>query len=202
MNRKNRIGLGICALLLTIGCKEGPATEGYPEGATVEDYADTPGLERVSVYQDAILIEQGDYLNGKRDGSWVIYNPNGNIKSIESYRNGQKHGVAVYTDAQGNIGRKEQYASGVLSGDYKLYDNRKVTEEGYYEEGKLNGMLKKYYPNGAIMQETPYVKGELHGIARWYKENGDLAIAYMYENNSLVNKDALTGLDSTATSSE
>lgn len=148
---KNLIGLGICALLLTIGCKDGPLPEGYPVGAIVEDYQDIPGLELVSVYQETALVEQGDYLNGKRDGSWVVYNPNGNIKSIESYRYGLKHGVAVYTDAQGNIVRNENYVSGTLSGDYKIFENRKVTEEGTYEAGKLSGMLKKYYPNGNIM---------------------------------------------------
>src|SRR4051812_20619517 len=52
-----------------------------PSSATKEEFTDTPGVVKVALGTDA----QGTYKDGKRDGSWIEYHPNGLVKSITSY---------------------------------------------------------------------------------------------------------------------
>ncbi len=55
-----------------------------------------PGLAFISLSDNAgNKTAGGNYLNGKREGSWVEYHPNGVIKSIITYVDGVKEGIAV-----------------------------------------------------------------------------------------------------------
>lgn len=43
----------------------------------------------------------------------------------------------------------------------------------YYENGKIDGVSKKYYENGSLQSITEYKDGEEITPTKWYDENGN-----------------------------
>ena len=158
----------------------------YPPNSEVMDYTDSPGLEKVTVMFADKIEMQGDYLNGKRNGTWTTYHANEVVKSITTFVNGQQHGIAVEMDDRGNLTKKAFYHNGQYNGDFAYYKSGKVTEKRLYVNGELNGELSKFYTSGKIMEQSIYKNGQIHGTAKWYDQDGNVTIEYKYENGVLV----------------
>ena len=81
-----------------------------------------------------------------------------------------------------------EYHNGVLHGVYRELINGTTKEERFYQNGKLEGIVKIYYDNGKIMEEGLYKNGIREGVSRWYDQEGNLSIEYEYSNGELVKK--------------
>ncbi len=81
-----------------------------------------------------IIIMQGNYREGKRNGIWKF---NTDIKRITSYKNGKKHGVEkIYTNDD-TLFSEGTYANNIKHGPWKYYNKeQKVTREISYKNGK------------------------------------------------------------------
>lgn len=66
-------------------------------------------------YPNGILKYDGAYKDNMPDGEWKFYFESGKIKSIENYQNGKQHGVFIVYDEEGNITSKMYYENGVGS---------------------------------------------------------------------------------------
>lgn len=159
-----------------------------PENAIVESYGSTTGFAQAIAKMGDITTLEGDMLDGLKHGSWTEYDNNGIPKTVTTYYMGKKQGLSLTFDGQGYVSVKSNYSDGLLHGEYKVYSRKKVTEERYYVNDQLEGVVKKYYPNGQIMQEAPYEDGQMQGIAKWYDEQGNLSFAYEYDQGELVDK--------------
>ena len=73
--------------------------------------------------------EQGSFKNGKREGAWVEYFENGQLKSNGHYKNGKYEGAWVF-----------YYESGQLYGKGNFKDERK---EGKWFHYKPDGTVDK-----------------------------------------------------------
>ena len=75
------------------------------------------------------VFEEGDLVDGRREGLWQRYHANGAVRSEIHY-----HDDAPF-------------------GDYKVYsDDGLLTEEGRWEQGVNVGHLRRFWPNGTIQQ--------------------------------------------------
>lgn len=61
--------------------------------------------------------EEGEYLNGHKEGLWRIRHGNGQICSECEYSNGKKHGIYKYWSFEGEIKNIEKYNQGIIQGD-------------------------------------------------------------------------------------
>jgi hypothetical protein len=162
----------------------------YPDDAVRIPYPDLPGMEKVTVYANGDILEEGDYLNGLKHGAWTVYNPDRRVVSrLETYYQGALQGTTLVFDRNGTIQSKTYYYNNQKHGQELIYDNRRVAEERVYENGVLNGMVKKYYRNGNLMEEAPYTNGVINGVASWYDQEGNLKFQYRYEMGELVDQD-------------
>jgi hypothetical protein len=159
-----------------------------PAGAIKEEYSDTPGLVGVVVGSPANKTASGSYLNGKRNGSWVQYYPNGLPLSITSYVNGEKEGLYAEFGNNNNLIKRCYYHKGLRHGEYKEYNYTTVKEERNYVNGKIEGITKVYYDNGKVMEEGLYKNGLRDGVSKWYDQEGKLSIEYEYKNGELTKK--------------
>ena len=127
-----RIYILLIAYLL-VSCSEkteSPASEsepgevnGIPAGAVIEEYADNPGLVKVTINDSQGKVSaNGVYLNQKREGSWVDYTPTGLVKSITSYVSGKKEGALVEFNDNGQLLRRSYYHNDLRDGEYKEYN--------------------------------------------------------------------------------
>jgi antitoxin component YwqK of YwqJK toxin-antitoxin module len=165
--------------------------------------------EKKEYYKNGNLSFKKTYnSNGKREGKWVWYYENGNIKRIENHLNGDFHGESLSYFEDGNIkwirnllhnedqGESIEYYE---NGNIKKIDNYKNNElEGksvwYYENGERkmienysnglrNGELIMYYESGNIESKFNYVDGKLQGNGEFYFENGKIE-GYIYFLNN------------------
>ena len=206
-----KIGYAILAIVLITSCtqhkndqeiKNQPSVEAtsqpatnaqvedpVPAGAFQETFEDTPGLVRLSVKDvTGAISQQGNYLNGKRDGIWSEFNTNGLLKTATSYVNGKKEGLYVELNPSGQMIKRFFYHNGLRHGEYKEFNYSNLKEERTYINGKLEGIVKIYYDGAKIMEEGAYQNGLREGISKWYDQNGNVTITYEYKKGELVKK--------------
>ena len=107
------------------------------------------GLEN---FPDEAVYEEGDLINGERNGLWKRYFPSGLLRS------------------------EIHFASGDVFGDYRLYNNTgELYEQGRWEHGMNVGKLRRFWPDGTIQQLLTFdSEGIGQGEQRHYHNNGQL----------------------------
>ena len=92
---------------------------------------------------------QGSLKNGEREGDWVHYWDNGQLKSKGNYTNGKKEGVWVHYWDNGRLSSKGNMKNGKDDGDWIHYwDNGQLKSKGNYTNGKMEGIWVAFYTNG------------------------------------------------------
>lgn len=105
-------------------------------------------------YTAGQLVEEGRYVNSKRDGVWKRYWPNGKVMSEITYAGGRPRGA------------------------YRTYyPDGRAEEQGTWDLDRNTGAFKRWHPNGQLAQDftfNPY--GVRDGVQRYYHENGQLEV--------------------------
>ncbi|MEQ9425391.1 MAG: toxin-antitoxin system YwqK family antitoxin [Cyclobacteriaceae bacterium] len=160
-----------------------------PPGSQRIPYPEKEGLVKViQTGRDGEVLQEGDYLNGIREGYWTEYHPNGIVKTMSNFKNGKLHGAYISLDSRGNITEKFSFLEGLKTGTYHKYDRGKISVTMEYQNDLVHGNVQRFYPNGNIQEESNYASGILHGKARWYDQQGNVTIEYTYENGDLIDK--------------
>lgn len=73
-------------------------------------------------YPSGILKIKGEYINGRRHGTWLSFYPDGKIWSEGVYKNGIRDGIAKTFHPNGNKNYEGYYTNGNESGVWKFYD--------------------------------------------------------------------------------
>lgn len=107
-----------------------------------------------SRYKPDQIVEEGKYVNNKKQGVWTKYFPSGQEHTIINYSNNKP------------------------SGEYKVfYENGQLEEEGIWKTNKNVGNFKRFYENGKPHQDFIFNQtGKRDGIQKYYHENGQLMI--------------------------
>lgn len=160
-----------------------------PQNGVPQIFADTPDLKKLNFF-DATgkIISTGYTKNERYAGSWVELYPNGLPKTITTYVDGKKEGLSLELTNNGQVSRQIYYHQNLKHGDYKEYNYAVLKEERFYENDKLEGLVKIFYGDGKIMEEGAYKNGTRHGISRWYDQVGTVTIEYEYDNGQLIRK--------------
>ncbi len=78
------------------------------------------------------MSRRGKFEDGKLQGAWVEYYPDGGIKSITNYLNGIKHGLYVSYDWNNRLLLTGNYVNGLLEGEWVNSRNKKT----YFQNGR------------------------------------------------------------------
>ncbi len=111
-------------------------------GETMDDLVETNGLF-YKKFTDVPFTGkitgkvQGSFRNGKKDGPWVWYHDNGQLRSKEVYKDGKFDGPYVI-----------------------YYDNGQLLSKGTWKDGKSDGLFVFYYKNGQLYGKGTYKDGE------------------------------------------
>ncbi|HET6228346.1 MAG TPA: toxin-antitoxin system YwqK family antitoxin [Bacteroidia bacterium] len=130
----------------------------------------------------------GTYKNGRREGVWIGYHPNGLVGTVEEYKDGRKNGVSIGIDMAGFYFKKDYYTNDTLDGPSIVFNHSngaKVQSEIMYKMGKLSGLKKVYYPEGTVQEEGYFINNLRNGVSKWYTQNHQLSIEYTYKNGNL-----------------
>lgn len=136
-----------------------------------------------------IKFEEGSFVNGRKEGLWKRYYPNGTAISIlANYKNNRPSGSFTKYYANGKIKEKgslilNQYRDSLV----RYYPNGQVEYRGNYnEQGKEQGKITYFYENGQIEYEYDTQNGVLSGRAVRYYENGTIKEEIHYSTSGEV----------------
>jgi hypothetical protein len=102
-------------------------------------------------------------INGKAEGLWLEWLPNGNLRYRAYWKDGKGHGKWEYFHPDGSL----RFA-------------------GVYDNDQPVGIHQGFYANGELQYEIVYVDGKRHGISLNYNENGILEKSQLYLNGEIV----------------
>lgn len=116
--------------------------------------------------------EKGELRNGKRDGVWEFFYPDGKLMARERYSLGVLQGEAVSYFPEGQLMQKENWIDDVLQDSaFYYHPNGKLHRKGRYENGVYEGCWITYYPDGNREQFGNYQKGYPEGkFLNWFED--------------------------------
>ncbi|RYY09448.1 MAG: hypothetical protein EOO36_22225, partial [Cytophagaceae bacterium] len=164
------------------------------------------------------LSSQGSYRADELVGEWKHYFANGQLERVMPYNdNGELHGTYLLYNPAGELLLKRQYVNGTpvayaspgaeaqpqviapagglvqtafangkpaVTQSYRqsypdqpstyYYSSGQVFRRIAYQKGQLSGPLISYWPSGKLMEEESYLHNELHGRCRYYRPDGTL----------------------------
>ncbi len=125
------------------------------------------------------VINDGDTINltlanGKKQGFWRYFWPNGDLKYEVYYENGEKEGLEIsYYDGQDCIEYSNTYNKGVLDGPRVMfYPNCSTRVEEMYKNGLKDGYERNFDQTGVLLTEGNFLKGELDGSYAHFDKKG------------------------------
>jgi antitoxin component YwqK of YwqJK toxin-antitoxin module len=132
-------------------------------------------------FGQTFTIADGDtinftHANGKKDGFWRYFWPNGDLKYEVFYENGEKEGLEIsYYDNQDCLEYSNTYHKGVLDGPRVMfYANCNTKLEEFYSKGLKAGYERNFDINGLVTTEANFVKGELTGTYAHFDKKGNV----------------------------
>ena len=135
-------------------------------------------------YEDGTKFCEGEYADGKRDGVWKFWHPNGLLAKEGIYRESQPKGKWVLYQEDGNVSVEENYRNGQADGRWLYYhdDGKTLIKQEEYHVGKIHGTWITWHKpdddhEGELQKAivANFKGGILHGERnRWY-DNGQMA---------------------------
>ncbi|HRY98014.1 MAG TPA: hypothetical protein P5550_03060 [Bacteroidales bacterium] len=160
-------------------------------------------------FKEGNLMSEGRLENGKYQGDWIWYNargkrsrvaqvkddqlhgrcedyhPNGVIFARSTYEHGDYNGEYREYSAQGILQLIAHYRKGTLHGDYQTFHPLGEAFPDYqyhFEEGLIQGEVRKYYPNGQLELAVSMVDGKKEGKEEQYFMHGSLKEVVHYSD--------------------
>ncbi len=130
------------------------------------------------------IIQQGFYKDGKKQGEWIVYYKNGNIKSKSFYKDNHIFGPVTTYYKDGTIREQGRWERNKWVGDYRYYyPNGKLKFMWHYDKsGKRTGKQVYYYDSGKKYVEGTWSGGKENGWIKEYYPSGQLHVVSLWKN--------------------
>ena len=122
------------------------------------------------------LVEEGGYINSRKEGLWKKYFPSSKLWSEITYKGSRPFGKYTLYYENGNTEEAGNWEKTKNTGEFKRYHpNGKVSQQfSFTASGKRTGKQVYFYPNGKTRLEGTWNEGLESGEQKAYFENGDL----------------------------
>ncbi|WP_179351527.1 toxin-antitoxin system YwqK family antitoxin [Winogradskyella vidalii] len=132
-------------------------------------------------YGQNTILEEGQFVDDKKEGVLKIYNYNGQLQSSETYLNDKLEGKANYYDDKGALTHSLIYK------DDKPFEGTKVIAGGYdikpTEETYKNGLVtKRISYNKKGKQVTQYKDGKAVQTIAYHKDSDKKRLSYTVDD--------------------
>jgi len=160
----NKIATLICIFLCNLVSFSQNDTINYTDDQNKKQgyWVFTNKQKKLPGYQPNQKVEEGYYVNNKKDGKWVFYYRNGKKKHILFYQDGIPDGKATF-----------------------FYKNGTVRETGTWRNNRWVGEYKQYYENGNPKNHFSYDnRGVKNGKQIYFHENGNPSLIGTWDNGN------------------
>ena len=160
-------------------------------------------------FESGEIRSYGKWNSNGLDSTWLFYSEKGEIERSITYANNLKNGQYLVYDSTQTIEFDGFYINDTLQGSFKRFKDGKLTEEGNYNKGEINGLLKEYDSNtgnlitiknisdGEISDERRInrsINGKKYGIWQTFDNNGKLLSHEIYENGKLISDQEISSI--------
>ena len=154
------------------GKKDGLQKNFYDTGVIKSEETDSMdvlhGMSRF-YNEEGELTRQSNFVNGIETGISKEFS-NGRIITLTTYKNG-------YITKEEKINRTDR--NGMKQGSWKdLYENDAVKNEGFYRDGKRDGIFKEFDRNGRVVKKEEYRNDILVQTVKAVEEKYDVKRSY------------------------
>lgn len=143
-------------------------------------------------YEPTQKVEEGKYVNNKKEGKWTFYFNNGAIKHVLHYKNNTPEGEAIFYYKNGKIREQGVWKNNRWVGEYKMYyrNGNLKNHFTYNHQGLKDGEQKYFYENGNLMISGTWNKGSETDDIYEYNEDGTPDTSRYKAGPTLVQKKA------------
>lgn len=145
-------------------------------------------------------MNKGEIIKGKKEGVWMNWHKNGQLKKMGQYKNNKQIGLWEYWYENGQLHARGLYKNGNesnlgnsgiprngRSGTWEIWDKEgRKRYKGYYINGKRNGSWKEWrwseFFGGGIREISLYKNGIKYGLSKTFHFNGNIKSLGYYEN--------------------
>lgn len=147
------------------------------EGKVLSEGTRSKGRFQFKGYNaDGGLRVEGIYLDeGLKDGPWKYYQPDGTIDFEEDFDKGKEIGVHKYYDAGGVLARQDEHyeKDGTPYSKFtRQFRSGQAREIGFFKNGTVEGVLRRFFPDGALRSEEYYADGDQLGWQDYFDSKG------------------------------
>lgn len=128
-------------------------------------------------------IDEGIYVDGKKEGEWKVFNSDGSLRSITTYVNGVPKGKASIYGDSGALLEEGYWNVGHWEGEYTRYYETGVPacKFNYDKAGRRAGEQMYYHSNGEVMYKGNWLGGRIVGTLEAYDMNGNKILERNYD---------------------
>ena len=140
-----------------------------------------PGFEPES------KVEEGDFKNSRKNGTWIKYYPNGNVHSEITFVNNRPNGAYKTYYENGVVEEEGVWKNNRNTGHFERhYENGELQQKFEFNEtGKREGRQEYFYENGQLMIEGDWNGGKENGEIKEYYANGDIKSIKVFNDGGL-----------------
>ena len=121
------------------------------------------------------IVEQVNYVDGKKEGIRKLFFPGGKVKSETTFQNNIPKGHAKVYYSNGNLSEEGNWRNGGWDGIYKyFYEDGNQCYEWNFKDGKREGEQKYFHPNGELNYIGVWKDGNESGVLKEFNESGQL----------------------------
>lgn len=122
------------------------------------------------------VVEEGPYMDNKRNGVWKKYYPTGTLRSEITFVNNHPRGTYTIYFPNGKMEETGDWQGNRNVGPYvRFHANGKPSQEFTFNEyGKRDGLQRYYHENGQLHMSVEIDNGVAHGVMKVYYSNGEL----------------------------
>ena len=116
---------------------------------------------------------RGELRDGKKEGIWEIYYPDGKLMARETYAAGQLHGWVHTFHPNGKSASREFWQEDLLEDSaYYFYPEGSLHRKGRYQNGLYEGCWLSFFPDGIPEQRIQYLRGMPDGRFENWRQDG------------------------------
>ena len=132
-------------------------------------------------------VESGSFKTGKKNGEWLVYHENGQLRFVENYKKGKKEGIWKGYFENGDLSFKKSYKDGKKVGESVSYhENGQLWQIANWKDGKPEGPWRMYYDSGQLWMKGNWKERKKDGLWERYYENGQLKMKENYKDGNLI----------------
>lgn len=133
-------------------------------------------------------LEEGKYIDGKKEGVWKDYYYNGKCRNQITFKKDKATGFITIYHETGDTLECGTWQKDHWIGIYRsYYPNGKLKYEFLFDKnGKRTGQQKYYYENGNLLLVGNFKKGFEDGVFKEYENDGSAKSEVIYKNGKII----------------